>query len=340
MTITGPIATQRARKRHAPRALALAGTLALGLALAACAEENGDTGGSTDDGGGRDIALVSKGFQHQFWQAVREGAEQAADEFGVDVTFEGPDSESEVAQQIDMLQAALDREPDAIGFAALDSQAAAPLMDEAASRDIPVIAFDSGVDSDVPLTTAATDNYAAAAHAAEKMVELIGGDGQVALVVHDQTSVTGVQRRDGFVDYIEENAPDVEIVSVQYGGGDHLESTNLATAILQGNPELDGIYGSNEGSAIGVVNAVEEQGMAGDVVIVGFDSGQAQIDAIRDGVMAGAITQNPVGIGYETVKAAVMALDGEELPETIDTGYFWYDSSNIDDEEIQAVLYE
>ncbi|WP_129669840.1 ABC transporter substrate-binding protein [Phytoactinopolyspora endophytica] len=324
------------------RAIGVVGVLAMGLALAACSEDDGT---STTEGGGGDgdrpqVALVSKGFQHQFWQAVREGAEEAAEEFEVDVEFEGPDSESEVAQQIDMLQTAIDRNPDALGFAALDSQAAAPLMEEAASRDIPVIAFDSGVDSEVPIATAATDNKAAAALAAENMVDLIGGEGKVALVVHDQTSVTGVERRDGFVEYIEENAPDVEIVDIQYGGGDHLESTNVATAIMQAHPDLAGIYGANEGSAIGVVNAVNELGMAGDITIIGFDSGQAQIDAINDGIMAGAITQNPVGIGYETVKAAVMALDGEDVPETIDTGFFWYDSTNIDDEEIQAVLYE
>ena len=89
-----------------------------------------------------------------------------------------------------------------------------------------------------------------------------------------------------------------------------------------------------------MVNAVKELNQAGDIIVIGFDSGQAQIDAIRDGTMAGAITQNPVGIGYETVKAAVDALNGEELPEAIDTGFSWYDAENIDDEEIQAVLYE
>jgi ribose transport system substrate-binding protein len=320
------------------RRAGLAGVAAAVLLLAACGGD--DATGGPEDSDRPYIALVSKGFQHQFWQAVREGAEQAAEEFDVEITFEGPDSESEVAQQIDMLQTAMDRNPDAIGFAALDSQAAAPLMDEAASRGIPVVAFDSGVDSDVPVTTAATDNLAAAALAAEKMVELIGGAGQVALIVHDQTSVTGVQRRDGFIQYLEQNAPNVEIIPPQYGGGDHLESTNLATAIIEGNPDLAGIYGANEGSAIGVVNAVQELGRTGDIVVVGFDSGQAQIDAIRGGVMAGAITQNPVGIGYETVRAAVMALNGEQLPETIDTGFYWYDATNIDDAEIQAVLYE
>jgi ribose transport system substrate-binding protein len=311
------------------------------LVLAGCAS---DGGGSGSDGGGGDkpyIALVSKGFQHQFWQAVKAGAEQAAEEFDVEITFEGPDTEADVDQQIQMLQTALDKSPAAIGFAALDSQAAGPLLQQAKDSNIPVIAFDSGVDSDIPLTTAATDNLAAAAEAAKHMAEAVGHEGKVALVVHDQTSVTGQERRDGFVEYMEENEPNIEIVDIQYGGGDQAKSADLAKAIIAANPDLKGIYGSNEGSAIGVVQAVKELGIdPAALAVVGFDSGEAQMDAIRDGLMIGAITQNPVGIGYETVKAAVEAIDGEDLPETIDTGYYWYDATNIDDEEIQAVLYE
>jgi len=317
-----------------------AGLVAAALAFSGCAAGGDGDGGDGGDGGKPYIALVSKGFQHQFWQAVKEGAEQAAEEFDVEITFEGPDTEADVDQQLQQLQTALDKGPDAIGFAALDSQAADPYLQQAQEAGIPVIAFDSGVESDIPVTTAATDNKAAAAEAAKQMVELVGGSGKIALVVHDQTSVTGIDRRDGFVDYIEENAPDIEIVDIQYGGGDQLKSTDLAKAILQANPDLKGIYGSNEGSAIGVVNAVTELGLEGKLTVIGFDSGQAQIDAINDGLMAGAITQNPVGIGYETVKAAVEALDGKELPKTIDTGFFWYDKTNIEDPEIQAVLYE
>ncbi|HEU6442699.1 MAG TPA: substrate-binding domain-containing protein, partial [Microvirga sp.] len=107
------------------------------------------------------IPLISKGFQHQFWQAVKTGAEQAAKDYKVRITFEGPDSETMVDKQIDMLSAALAKNPQAIGFAALDSQAAIPLLRKAQAAKIPVIAFDSGVDSDIPLTTAATDNLAA-----------------------------------------------------------------------------------------------------------------------------------------------------------------------------------
>ena len=285
------------------------------------------------------IPLISKGFQHQFWQAVKAGADQAAEELGVEVSFEGPDNETMVDRQIDMLSAALARNPTAIGFAALDSQAAIPLLREAEEKGIPVVAFDSGVDSDIPVATASTDNLAAAALAADKMAELIGGSGQVAVVAHDQTSRTGIDRRDGFTERMAEAHPDVEIVTVQYGDGDHLKSTEVAKSILQANPDLAGIFGTNEGSAIGVVNGVRELGTEG-VVVIGYDSGTQQKAAVRDGTMAGAITQNPVGIGYETVKAAVAASKGESVESNIDTGFYWYDATNMDDPEIAAVLYD
>jgi len=309
------------------------------LVLSGCGTNNNSSGNDGDADAEIYIPVISKGFQHQFWQAVKVGAEKAATEFNVKITFEGPESETQVDKQIEMLQVALDKNPSAIGFAALDSQAATPLLKKAQEKNIPIIAFDSGVDSDIPVTTASTDNIAAAGLAADKMAELIGGEGEVALVVHDQTSRTGIDRRDGFKNRIEEKYPKIKIVDIQYGGGDHLKSTDLAKAILQAHPNLKGFFGANEGSAIGVLNAVTELNK-GSVIVIGYDSGKAQIDAIRSGEMAGAITQNPIGIGYETVKAAVDAMNGKEVPESIDTGFYWYDKSNMDDEEIKAVLYE
>jgi ribose transport system substrate-binding protein len=314
--------------------LAAAGVLLAGmLALAAGAP-------AVESAGKPYIPLISKGFQHQFWQAVKQGANQAAKDFNVTITFEGPESESMVDKQIEMLQAALDKKPNAIGLAALDSKAVIPLLEKARAQHIPVIGFDSGVDSDIPVTTAATNNLAAAALAADKMAALIGNAGEIALVVHDQTSRTGIDRRDGFVNQIRRKHPKITIVDVQYGGGDHLKSTDLAKAIIQAHPKLKGFFGANEGSAIGVLNAVIELKKQGKIVVVGYDSGQAQMDAIRHGIMAGAITQNPVGIGYKCVEAAVKALKGEKLPKTIDTGFFWYDKTNIDSKQIAPLLYK
>jgi ribose transport system substrate-binding protein len=286
------------------------------------------------------IPVISKGFQHQFWQAVKLGSENAARDFNVDITFEGPESESQVDRQIEMLQVALEKNPSAICLAALDSQAVIPLLEQAQAAGIPVIGFDSGVDSDIPVTTAATDNIAAAAYAADKMAELIGGEGEVAVIVHDQTSRTGIDRRDGFLNRMTEQYPDITVVDVQCGGGDHLRSTDLAKAIIQAHPNLKGFFGANEGSIIGVLNAVSELNMEGQLVVIGYDSGQQQMDAIRSGAEAGAITQDPIGIGYKCVEAAVKAINGESQPDTIDTGFHWYDASNIDSEEIAPLLYE
>ncbi len=286
------------------------------------------------------IPVISKGFQHQFWQAVKLGAEEAAADYDVEITFEGPESEAMVDKQVEMFQTALDKNPAAICLAAVDSKAFEPLLLEAQEAGIPIIGFDSGVDSDVPVSTAATDNIAAAALAADKMAELIGGEGEVAVISHDQTSRTGIDRVDGFVGQIEAEYPNITVVDVQYGGGDHLKSTDLAKAIIQAHPDIKGFFGANEGSIIGVLNAVSELGVEGDLVVIGYDSGKQQMDAIRSGAEAGGITQNPVGIGYKCVEAAVKAYNGEELPEMIDTGFYWYDANNIDDEEIQAVLYE
>ena len=284
------------------------------------------------------IPLISKGFQHQFWQAVKSGADQAAKDLNVKVTFEGPETEAMVDKQIDMLSAALAKKPSAVGFAALDSKAAIPLLKKAQASKIPVIAFDSGVDSDIPLTTTTTDNVAASALAADKMAELIGKAGEVAVVVHDQTSRTGIDRRDGFLNRMKSTYPNIKIVSVQYGGGDQLKSTEITKAILQANPNIKGIFGANEGSAIGVLNAAKE--MKRKVVIIGYDSGKQQKAAVASGEMAGAITQNPVGMGYKTVEAAVKALKGEKLPKIIDTGFYWWDKSNMNDPKIAAVLYD
>ena len=322
--------------------------LMISMTLAGCGTEATATVGTaptaTAGAGGTSgkmyIPVISKGFQHQFWQAVKSGAEKAAKDLDVTITFEGPETEAQVDKQIEMLQTALGKKPSAVCLAALDSKAVVPLLEKAKAANIPIIGFDSGVDSDIPATTAATDNLAAAGMAADKMAEKIGDAGEVALVVHDQTSRTGIDRRDGFVNRMKEKHPNIKIVDVQYGAGDQLKSTDLAKTIIQAHPNLKGMFGANEGSIIGVLNAVKELKKDGQIVVIGYDSGQQEMDAIRSGVETGAITQDPIGIGYKCVEAAVKAVKGEKLPKTIDTGFHWYDKSNIDAADIMPLLYK
>ena len=289
--------------------------------------------------GTKTIYLVSKGFQHRFWQAVKEGAEQAGEELGYKVNFVGPQDETKVTEQTDQLKSALDSGPAAIGFAALDSKAAADLLTEIHDKGIPVVAFDSGVESDIPVTTVQTDNKKAAEEAAKHMIELLKGKkGSVGMVCHDSTSTTGKQRCEGFKEYFKANAPaDLKLLDEQIAG-EVTKAADTSLSIIQANSDIVGMYGSNEAAASGIVQGVAESGK--DVTVVGFDSGKTQIDAIKAGSEAGAVTQSPVKIGYYTVKAAVVAINKGELPKVIDSGFAWYDKTNIDNAEIKANLYE
>ena len=318
-------------------------------ASAAPAASTGNTSGAasaytppTDAGAakGKTIAIISKGEQHQFWQAVKKGALDEAAKLGVTATYQGPATESEVDKQLTMLQTALSNNPAAVCFAALDSKAAGALLDQAKAANIPVVGFDSGVDSTIPVTTVATDNIAAAGVEADKLAALIGDAGKVAVIVHDQTSQTGITRRDGFVNEMKAKHPNIQVVDVQYGAGDPVKSADIAKSIMTANPDLKGFFGANEGSIKGILNALKETGNEGKIVAVGYDSGQQQLDAINSGVEAGAITQTPVGIGAKCVDAAIDAINGKTLPKNIDTGYYWFDKTNINNPEIQAVLYK
>ncbi|RRD49551.1 ABC transporter substrate-binding protein [Arachnia propionica] len=288
--------------------------------------------------GSKTVYLVSKGFQHRFWQAVKEGADAAGKDLGYKVEFVGPPSEQDVSIQIDQLETAFKTSPAAIGFAALDTKAAADTLKKISDAKIPLIAFDSGVDSDDPLTTVSTDNKAAAGEAAKHMVELTGGKGTIGLVCHDVTSATGKQRCEGFQEYIRTNAPEIKLLEPLTAGKVE-EATGAAKSLIQSNSDIVGIYGTNEAAATGAVQAANEVNKEG-LHVVGFDSGKIQIAAIKEGKQAGAVTQSPVKMGCETVIAAVKAINGEQLPKTIDSGFAWYDKTNIDSEEIKPNLYE
>jgi ribose transport system substrate-binding protein len=153
---------------------------------------------------------------------------------------------------------------------------------------------------------------------------------------------TTTSRRDGFLAEIKAKYPNITIIGPQYtNGGDIQVAANEAKAMITANPDLKAIFGTNEGSAEGAVQGVKEAGKGGGKVLVGgYDSGKAQIDAINAGDEMGAITQNPVGIGTQCVIAAVKAIQGISQPTNVDTGFYWYDKTNITDPNIVADLYQ
>lgn len=286
------------------------------------------------------IPLIVKS-QDRFWEVVRIGAERAASDYRLQISFEGPPSEKDIDMQGQLIEEAINRNPQAIAIAAIDMKGASPYVEMAASRGISVVAFDSAIDSELVKTTVSTNNYAAGKLAAEKMAKLIHNKGKVAIIVPDNTSATSINRRDGFIDTISQSYPDIEIVSVKYGEDDVQKSAQAVREILEDHPDIKGIFAANEGSSKGLVTAARELNLNGDEIkLIAFDSGTLLTEAIKDGVVAGAITQDPITMGYLAVVSAYQAYKGESLPEKIETGFRWYDRSNMDNPDIRSLLYE
>ena len=321
------------------------------------------------DGSTKHIDVIAKGFQHQFWKAVELGTKKAAEEFKVDVTFQGPDNESAIAQQVEYLNTAIAKQPTAICLAALDTQASIPSIQQAMEANIPIIGFDSGV-PDAPegaiKANASTNNTVAGALAAEELYKLIESKikdakdtVRIGVVAQESNSQSIVSRTKGFVDKMVElcGADNVSVeghdsVKNEKAGAKviidvgipaevkDVDAAAVASAILE-KKDLIAIYGSNEFAANAIITANEGLDKIGEgkVVAVGFDAGKKLLDAVRSKLFAGAVTQDPVQIGYQAVKLAVEAADGQAVSD-VDTGAKWYNADNMENEDIKPCLYE
>ena len=324
------------------------------------------------------IPVMAKGFQHQFWQTVAAGAQKAAEDYDVDIYFDGPASETNIDEQVEMLKSEMAKNPKAIALAALSTDAVMAELQECIEKGIPVIGFDSGVPGapeGAIKATASTNNENAAAIAAEKMMEQEGfadmlkaatAENPVVIAVISQEAVSGsiVGRTTGFVNKMVELASEYNTVSVTghdlwknevegAGVSVHVqisattEATDVATAsnAVLNMDGLKAVFLSNEGAVTGFLAAtadgsdLAEGGRYDGLMVAGFDAGATQKNAVRNGWFIGSVTQDPYMIGYYAVELAVKAANGEEVSD-VDTGAQWYTAENIDDEMISMLVYD
>jgi len=296
------------------------------------------------------IHLISKGETHQFWQAVKKGAEDQAKKMNATIVFQGPASETMIDKQLEMLDAAIATKPDAIGYAALGTTQSVPKLEAANKAGIPVYMFDTAASCPGPLGTASTcalgvaytNSTAAGKLAADKMNTLLKGKGKVLVVGHSQTNQTGIDRAKGFIDQMKKYKG-IKLLKTRYAeGGDALKAQEIISAALVANKDLKGVYATNEGISIGAGQAFKARKLKnGAVKLIGFDSGKQQMENIKSGLQTGAITQSPMGIGAKTVEALVNYVRDKKVPAPlIDTGFYYYDKSNIAEPQVAGNLYE
>ncbi len=323
--------------------------------------------------------IVSKGFQHDYWQAVKKGAESKAKELGVTINFVGPDTESDIVDQVQLLEDAISKEPAAIGLAALSTESVLESIITAQDAGIPIVGFDSGVPGAPKRSIVAncsTDNYKAGAVAAEEMYKLIKntiskatGTVRIGVIAQDATAESIINRGLGFIDKMAElctaDGKTINVIgNVKYVNSAKVDNaandadviievsvpTSVDVALSKANAEIIlnkedtiAIYGSNQHSGEALVAAnetLQKLGTGkGKVIAVAFDSGAIILEAVRSGILAGAVTQAPVTMGERLVETLYAAATGNEVKD-IDTGCQWYTAKNMDNEEIKQNLYE
>lgn len=288
----------------------------------------------------RVIAVIPKGVSHFFWQSVHAGAQAAAKETNVEIVWKGPAQETDYTGQINMVEDAINRRVDGIVLAPSHRDSLVPVVERAQNNGIPVTIFDSGIGTERYVSYVATDNLQGGSIAAERLAEKLGGKGRIAILGVKAGSVSTDEREEGFQETIKSKYPDMQIVAFQYGDADRSKSLDRAADILTANPDLNGFFASNESSTVGVVQAIKQKGLAGKVVLVGFDSSPNLIDDLRAGAIDSLVLQNPYKMGYEAVKTMVARLNGDTPPRIVDTGVVLLTKDNLDSDEMQQLLKE
>ncbi|MWQ76900.1 substrate-binding domain-containing protein [Glaesserella parasuis] len=288
-----------------------------------------------------EIAVIVKSANSTFWQNVRKGAETAGADLGgkYKVTFQGPESETAIDAQVNMVDNAVNRGVAGIVLAASDSVALVPAVRKAYESGIPVVLIDSGLNSDGKYYQSflATDNRAAGKLAAEKLLAKVKG-GKVAVMSFTQGAASAIERTGGFIDEVKSKA-DYKIVGPYYSNSEMVTALNQTEDVLGSNPDIAAIFGANEPTAVGMARAVKQKGFAGKIVAVGFDGNSDLQNFVRDGTLDGIVVQSSYQMGYKGVDTIGKLIKGEKVEKVIDTGVVYVTKENIDSEEAKAVLY-
>jgi ribose transport system substrate-binding protein len=284
----------------------------------------------------RVIGVLAQGRAHMFWQSVHAGAIAASREAGVEIFWNAPASETDYAGQLQIMDTMINRRLDAIAVSPIDKKAMVGVVERATREGIPVVIFDTGVDTDVYVARVATDNYGAGRLAAERMGRILGGKGQVLMVACQPGSASTLAREQGFEDALKEQFPGVRIVDKRFGMSAFAKSLAVAENMLTAHPDADGMFASNETGSVGAAQALK--GRNSKVKMVGFDSSPTLIDDVRTGLIDSLVVQHPFRIGYESVRAAVDRLNGKPVQKDRQLAARLVTRDNLDQPDVQAQL--
>ncbi|OME77400.1 LacI family transcriptional regulator [Paenibacillus sp. FSL A5-0031] len=274
----------------------------------------------------------------EFWQVLIDGVHEAAQEFNVNVQVWGTKSETDVDEQIALVEKAILNKPDAIVLAATDYERLVPVAEKIKKNGIKLIIVDSGIKSDAADSIVTTDNVSAGREAGEAMKSLIKDKAKIAIISYVKSAASHIDREKG-VHEVLENYPGIEMLGTYNGEGSEQNSYLLAMEMLQQHNDVFGIIGLNEPTTVGAGRAIQELGLKGKVQLIGFDSSFNEIKLLDEGVMNATVLQRPFQMGYLSIKTAMEVVKGKKAAKLIDTGSLLITKKNMYEEENQKLLF-
>ena len=319
-------------------------TLSLLFALG-CDQGSSDTAGgggsSTQSAARPKVAVIPKGTTHLHWRSVEAGARKAGEEFGIDVIWKGPLTENDAAQQIGLVEQFTQEGVAGIAVAPLDANQLRRPVQQAAAKKIPVVIFDSALSGEVGkdyISYVATDNKKGGVLGGEELARLLGGKGKVVLIRYNVGSASTDEREAGFLEVMAKH-PGINLISKdRYSGATVGEAQRNAENMIDVLREADGIFCPNESSTQGMLNVLKANGLAGKKVFVGFDASPALVSAMKAGEINALVAQNPLQMGYDTVRVMAAHLKGQPVDRNVDTGCALVTKENLETPEVKKVL--
>ncbi len=287
----------------------------------------------------RPIQIIMKSQQRKpmdFWEVATRGIVEAAREYGLEYEISGPDFEKEIDLQIEIVNRIIEKRPPMILLAATDYKRLVPSVERASELGIPVITFDSRVDSTIPISFIATDNIEAGEKAGAELKRLIAGHDrkEIAIVSHIKETATAIDREAGVRKALEGET----IIGTWFIDVEQEKAYRITLELLE-NENLGGIVALNEAAALGVGDAIQEKGAEERVLVVGFDNAIKELTYLEAGVFEALVVQRPYNMGYLTVKSAAEVLLGKPIPVFIDTGSILITRENMFSREYQELLF-
>jgi len=276
------------------------------------------------------ITLIVKNLVNPMWLAVKEGAEAAAKEYGVELTVLAPLKADNNEEQIRQVEDAITKQADAIVLIPADSQGIIPAVEKANQAGIPVINVNTKVGGGVTETFVAVENYDAASKVAEAVAEKLGQKGKVIILEGKAGAQSAIDLKQGAVDTFAKYEG-IEIVASQTANWNRAEAMQVTQNLLQAHPDVNAIFASNDEMAMGAVEAVDQAGLTGKIIIAGLDANQDALEAIKEGKMTLTCDKRGFEQGYVGVEAAVKVLNNEPVDDRIVIDTTIVDESNVDE---------